>query len=68
MTTDEIKLELRELGGLFIRMTEWHDGFQCCAFSKKVPHKIGVVSKWLPTEDEAWRALYAELKEKGIIA
>lgn len=42
---------MRELG-FYVRMTEWHDGFQVCAF-KATDIRKGYVSSWCKTEKEA---------------
>lgn len=55
----EIKRRLQD-AGFMVRMTEWHDGFQACAF-KRGDVRTGHVSKWLPNEFQAYEEVLGAL-------
>jgi hypothetical protein len=55
--------DLLQDAGFMIRMTEWHDGFQCCAFFR-TDVRIGAVTAWMKTEREAWLELHRILEPK----
>ena len=55
------KEAMRELG-FYVRMTEWHEGFQVCAF-KTTDIRKGYVSRWHETESAATRECLLEVRK-----
>ena len=51
-TSMRLKRALQDWG-YYVRMTQWHDGFQVCVF-KKTDIRKSFVSEWRPYENQCW--------------
>lgn len=63
--SEKAKEELRR-AGFYVRMTEWFDGFQVCAF-QKIDLRNKHVSGWYAKESDAWWEVRENLRNRGFL-